>query len=107
MKLTKDAKSLIDGKNFAVLATLMRDGSPQASPVWIDREGDVILVNTAEERVKTRNLTRDPRIALSISDQSDPYHKVVIRGRVIEMTKKGAEDHIDKMSLKYYGLERY
>jgi PPOX class probable F420-dependent enzyme len=101
------AKALIEGKNFASLATLMPDGSPQVSPVWVDHEGELILVNSAEGRVKTKNVTRDPRVAISIFDQNDPYRKVLIRGRVIEVTKEGAEDHIDKMAMKYRGLAKY
>ena len=98
---------MIDGKNFANLATLMPDGSPQVTTVWIDRDGDIILVNTAEGRQKPKNLARDPRVAVSIFDQDDPYARVQIRGRMVEMTKKGAEDHIDKMAKKYIGKEKY
>ena len=101
------AMALIEGKNFASLATLMPDGSPQVSPVWVDHEGELILVNSAEGRVKTKNVMRDPRVAISIFDQNDPYKKVLIRGRVLEVTKEGAEDHIDKMAMKYRGLAKY
>ena len=101
------ARKLIEGKNFANLATLMPDGSPQVTPVWIDYEGEIILVNTAEGRVKTKNVARDPRVALSIYEQENPYRKVLIRGKVVEITKSGAEDHIDKMAMKYRGLAKY
>jgi PPOX class probable F420-dependent enzyme len=101
------AKVLIEGKNFGNFATLMPDGSPHVAPVWVDHEGDLILVNTAEGRTKLKNVTRDPRVALSIFDQGDPYNKVVVRGRVVEITKKGAEEHIDKMAMKYRGLTKY
>lgn len=107
LKLWEATKKLIEGKNFANLATLMPDGSPQVTPVWVDWEGETILVNTAEGRVKTNNVTRDPRVAISIFDQVNPYRKVVIRGRVVEVTKEGAEDHIDKMAMKYRGLAKY
>ena len=107
LKHWDEARRLIEGKNFANLATLMPDGSPQVTPVWVDHEGEMILVNTAEGRVKIKNVTLDPRVALSIFDQADPYRKVVIRGRVIEITKVGAEDHIDKMAMKYRGLAKY
>jgi len=103
----EDAKKLIEGKNFANLATLMADGSPQVSPVWVDFDGELVLVNTAEGRVKLRNVTREPRVALSIFDQTNPYHKILIRGTVVEITKAGAEDHIDKMAMKYRGLPKY
>ena len=107
LKLWEATKKLIEGKNFANLATLMPDGSPQVTPVWVDWEGETILVNTAEGRVKTNNVTRDPRVAISIFDQVNPYRKVVIRGRVVEVTKEGAEDHIDRMAMKYRGLAKY
>jgi PPOX class probable F420-dependent enzyme len=106
-KLTPNAIRLIEGKNFAYLATLMPDGSPQVSPVWIDHEGDVILVNTAVGRVKQKNTARDNRVAISIANQDSPYEKVVIRGRVIAQTLEGAEAHIDKLARKYTGATKY
>lgn len=106
-KLSAKAIKLIDGKNFAHLASVMPDGSPHVAPVWIDREGETILVNTAERRVKQRNVTRDPRVAISIADQNNPYEKVVIWGFVREQTTKGADDHIDKLAKKYIGKEKY
>jgi PPOX class probable F420-dependent enzyme len=106
-KLTANAIRLIEGKNFAHLATIMPDGSPQVSPVWIDREGDVILVNTAVGRVKQKNSARDPRVAISVVNQENPYEKVIIRGRVIAQTFEGAEAHIDKLAKKYTGAIKY
>jgi len=94
---------LIDGKNLASVATLMRDGSPQVAPVWVDREGDIVVINATVKRQRYRNLKRDPRVALCVFDLNDPYSKVIIRGRVTEITKDGAEDHIDKLSMKYRG----
>lgn len=102
-RLTDRAKQLIDGKNFASVATLMPDGSPQVAPVWVDREGDTVVINTTVTRQRYRNIKRDPRVALCIFDQNDPYSKVLIRGKVAEITKAGAEDHIDKLSMKYHG----
>jgi len=107
MKLSNKAKGLIDGKNFASVATIMPDGSPQVTPVWIDREGDTIILNTAWSRRKTRNLERDPRVAISIYDQNNPYSNVSIRGKVLEITKEGGEEHIDKLNLKYHGKPKY
>ena len=101
--LTDKAKRLIDEKNFASVATVMRDGSPQVTPVWVNRDGELVVFNTAEGRVKHRNLRRDPTVALSIYDQNNPYEMVAIRGRVVEMTNTGAEEHIDRLSLKYTG----
>lgn len=106
-KLTKGAVEMIEGKNFAHLATLMKDGSPQATPVWIDLEGDFVLVNTAVGRVKHMNTKRDPRVAVSIVDQNNPYKMVAIRGRVVEQILEGADKHIDKLAKKYLGKDRY
>ena len=104
-RLTEKASELIEGQNFAHLATLMADGSPQVTPVWIDRDGEIIRVNTAKGRVKLRNVLRDPRVAISIANQGDPYDRVVIRGRVVEVTEGGAADHIDQLSRKYTGAD--
>lgn len=103
--LTELAKKLIDGRNFAHLATLMPDGSPQVSPVWVDQDGEYVLVNTAVGRVKQRNAQRDPRVALSIYDQEDPYAKVLIRGRVVAQVMEGAWAHINRLSHKYTGKD--
>ncbi len=105
--LTDVAKRLIDAPNFGSIATLMPDGSPQVAPVWVDRDGDFVLVNTTETRQRTRNIKRDPRVAISIFDMKNPYSNVVIRGRVVDVINKGAEDHIDKLAMKYRGLEKY
>lgn len=106
-KLPEPAARLIEGKNFAHLATLMSDGSPQVTPVWVDREGDLVVVNTAEGRVKSKNITRDPRVALSIQDSANPYHMALIRGRVVKRTNEGADEHIDKLAKKYLGKDKY
>ena len=104
MRLSSKAKELIDGRNFASVATLMEDGSPQVAPLWVDREGDAIIVlNTTRSRQRTRNLARDGRVALTIFDQANPYSNVSIRGRAVEITEAGAEEHIDRMSMKYLG----
>ncbi len=105
--LPEGVKKLFLDPNFAHLATLMPDGSPQVSPVWVDVEGDRILVNTAEGRAKPRNVRRDPRVAISIHRQDNPYSSAFIRGRVVEITHEGAEDHIHKMAKKYLGQDRY
>ena len=94
-------------KAFAHLATIMPDGSPQVTPVWFDYEGGVIRVNTAKGRVKARNLKEGAPVALSIMDPDNPYRYIQIRGRVVEMTEKGADAHIDALAKKYTGQERY
>jgi PPOX class probable F420-dependent enzyme len=82
--LTADIMRLIDARNFAHLATIMRDGSPHSAPVWIGREGNCLIVCTDETSVKARNTARDPRVAISIIDLKDPYSEAQLRGRVVE-----------------------
>lgn len=106
-KLSQKVLGLIEGKNFAHVATLMPDGSPQVTAVWIDHEGDLIVFNTAEGRVKYKNLMNDKRIALSIADATNPYSEIWIRGKVVEITTDGAEAHIDKLAKKYLDKETY
>jgi PPOX class probable F420-dependent enzyme len=85
----------------------MPDGSPQVTPVWVDYEGDDVVVNTAEGRAKPRNMRNDPRVALSATDPDYPYDAVIIRGQVVGMTREGADEHIDAMAKKYLGRDRY
>jgi PPOX class probable F420-dependent enzyme len=92
---------------FGHLATLMPDGSPQVTPVWIDFDGTHVLVNSARGRQKDLNMRRDPRVAIEVSDPENPYRYVQIRGRVVEITEEGADEHIDRLAKKYRGLERY
>ena len=92
---------------FAHLATLNPDGSPQVTPVWIDFDGTNVIVNTARGRVKTKNLAREPRVAVSIADPENPYRYLGIQGRVVEMTENGGDAHIDKMAKKYLGKDSY
>jgi PPOX class probable F420-dependent enzyme len=102
-QLTELAKKLIDGKNFANVATIMPDGSPQVSTVWVEREGDVVVINATTKRQRYRNVKRDPRVALCVFDMQNPYSTVMIRGKVVETTKEGAEEGIDRLSMKYHG----
>lgn len=100
-------KDLLDKPAFANLATLMPDGSPQVTPVWVDFDGKDFLVNSARGRQKDKNLRRDARVALSISDPQNPYRYLGVRGRVVDITEKGAGEHIDKMAKKYLGKDKY
>ena len=100
-------KALSEGKNFATIATLMPDGSPQATVVWVDTDGEHVIFNTGEGRVKTENLRRDPRVAVSVFNPERPYDKVNIRGRVVEMIHEGAIDHVNSMAKKYMGVDVY
>lgn len=105
--ISDDVAKLFLEKNLAFLATLMKDGSPQITPTWVDLENNTVLINTAEGRVKQRNVTRDPRVAVSIVDQHNVYNMITVRGRVIEQTTKGADEHIDKLAKKYLGVDKY
>jgi PPOX class probable F420-dependent enzyme len=107
IQIPESHRDLLEKKAFAHLATLMPDGSPQVTPVWCDRDGDFIRINTARGRQKDRNMSRDGRVALAISDPDNPYRYLEIRGRVVEITEQGADDHIDKLALKYMGKEKY
>jgi PPOX class probable F420-dependent enzyme len=101
------AKILKKG-TFAFLGTVMKDGSPHVTPTWVDMEdNNIILVNTAEGRIKQKNISRDPRVSISMVDDENPYSMVTIKGRVIEQTSKGADEHIDKLARKYLSIDRY
>ena len=99
---------LISEPHIAQLVTLMSDGSPQISPVWVDTDGINILVNTATGRVKTNNIRRDSRVAIAVFDPENPYSRVVnITGVVSYIKESGAMEHIDKLSKKYTGQETF
>jgi PPOX class probable F420-dependent enzyme len=98
---------LLKKNAFAQLATLMPDGSPHVSPVWFEFDGQNILINSAKGRVKDRNMRRDPRVGLDILDPDNPYRHLSIRGRVSEITEKGADAHIDKLAKRYINQDRY
>ncbi len=100
-------KDLFEKRAFAHLATLMPDGSPQVTPVWVDYDGAHIIVNTARGRQKDRNLQKDSRVAIEVQDPDNPYRYVQVRGRVAEMTEAGANESIDKLAKKYMGLDKY
>jgi PPOX class probable F420-dependent enzyme len=94
-------------KAFAHLATVMKDGSPQVTPVWLDFTDGVIRVNTARGRVKDRNLKVGSRVALSVADPDNPYRYVQVRGKVTKETEQGADAHIDSLAKKYMGVDSY
>jgi len=98
---------LFEKKAFAAFATLMPDGSPQVTPVWVDYDGNYILVNTARGRQKDKNIERNRAVALAIMDPDNPYRYLEVRGRVEEITEEGADQHIDKMAKKYMGVDKY
>jgi PPOX class probable F420-dependent enzyme len=105
--IPKKYLDLFQKKAFASLATLMPGGSPQVTPVWCDYDGKHVLINSARGRQKDRNLGRDGRVALAILDPDNPYRYMGIRGKVVEITEKGADDHINRMAKKYLGKDIY
>jgi PPOX class probable F420-dependent enzyme len=107
MKITDEQRAFLTGKNFASIATLNQDGSPQVSPVWIDVEGDTVIVNSEQKRLKVRNLQRDPRVAISVPKSENPYEYIEIRGVVKEITPEGGFEGIDRLAEKYLGVEEY
>ena len=100
-------KRLFSDRNIAFLATVMPNGSPQVSPVWADYKNERIRINTAEGRVKHKNILRDPRVAVSVVSQNDPLDMMMVRGTVEEIIPDYEYKHIDQLTQKYMGLERY
>jgi PPOX class probable F420-dependent enzyme len=100
-------RDLFTREAFANLATLMADGTPQVTPVWFDFDGTHIRINTAKGRVKDKNMRRNPKVALAIMDPHNPYRYLSVRGEVDEITEDGADDHIDALTKKYLGKDKY
>jgi PPOX class probable F420-dependent enzyme len=100
-------RDLFQKRAFAHLATIMRDGTPQVTPVWCDYDGTHIRINSAKGRVKDANMRRNPHVALEIMDPDNPYRYLAVRGRVAEITEIGADAHIDSLAKKYLGQDRY
>lgn len=96
-----------DTKAFAVLATLMPDGRPQATPVWFDFEKSEFRVNTARGRVKDLNMRKRSAVALTILDPDDPYRYMQVQGDVVAQAEENAKAHLDHLALKYHGVERF
>jgi len=108
MAIDEFVQKLITGsKSFASVATLMPDGSPHVSVMWVDSDGENIILNSAEGRVKTNNLRNDHRVAIAITDPENPYKQAMIRGTVVEDTHDGAMEHTDVLAKKYLGLDKY
>lgn len=107
-KLTDRQIEFLKEPYIAEFVTLMKDGSPQVTPVWIDTDGEHILVNSEEGRLKVRNVKRDPRVAVGNYDPENSYTRVLnVRGRVVEITTDGAAGNIDDLSEKYNGVRPY
>jgi PPOX class probable F420-dependent enzyme len=98
---------LFDGRNLVFIATIMKDGSPQLSPVWADMEEGYVLVNTAEGRIKHKNVVRDPRVAISVVDNNNPLNMTTMRGKVVEIIPDYQYQHANKLTKKYMGKDKY
>jgi PPOX class probable F420-dependent enzyme len=103
----KDLQRLFQGRNLAFISTLSKDGSPHITPMWADMEGDVILINTFVSSAKSKNIKKDPRIAISVVESNNPYNMVSIKGRVIDQTTEGADEHLKKLAKRYLGIGKY
>jgi PPOX class probable F420-dependent enzyme len=108
-KLSKEELQLLfQGRNLAFLATLSKDGSPHVTPVWAEMvEDDLILINTFDTSAKNKHITNDNRIALSIVSQNNPFDMASIKGKVIEQTTEGADEHLKRLAKKYLGIGKY
>lgn len=106
-EIPKDFRDILEKKTFVHLATKMKDGSPQVSPVWAEYDGEHIVINSAKGRLKDRNMRADDRVALSATDPDNPYRALMIRGRIAKITEEGADDHIDALAKKYLDADTY
>ena len=107
MNITKEAIKILEGKNFASLATINSDGSPQVLVVWIDYKDNHILINTAKNRIKTNNMERDPRVSISVTDAQNPYYQITFKGIVKNISESNADDHIHSLAKKYLNQDKY
>ncbi len=98
---------LFEERNLVFIATIMKDGSPQLSPVWADYENGHVFVNTAEGRIKHKNVLRDPRVAISVVDNNNPLEMTTIRGKVTDIIPDYEYEHANKLTKKYMGKEAY
>ena len=103
----EELSRLFQFRNLAYVGTLSKDGSPHITPVWSEMVDDLILINTFEESAKFRHITKDKRIALSIVEQNNPYNMVSIKGKVIDQTSEGADEHLKKLAKRYLGIGKY
>ncbi len=106
-KIPDWAADLFEKASPAFLATVMPDGTPHVTPVWVDRDGDRVLVNTARGRVKDRNFRRNAKVGLVVSDGQNAYRYLSLQGEVAEIREEGADAHIDKLAKSYLGKDTY
>ncbi|MGD0054396.1 MAG: PPOX class F420-dependent oxidoreductase [Acidimicrobiales bacterium] len=104
---TDATRAIFAKRVLAHVASVAPDGEPNVTPVWVELDGDDIVINTALGRAKARNLASDPRVALSLCDPDDPSVAVAIRGTVVGFTTAGADEVIDRLAQKYLGADSY
>jgi len=100
-------RDLFNKRAFASLATRMPNGDVQVTPIWVDVEDGNLLFNSARGRLKDKNVRRDPRVTLTLMDPDNPYRYLEVRGRVVDVTEQGADQHINKLAKKYLGVDQY
>ena len=100
-------RDLFEKKTFGHLATVMKDGTPQVTPVWVDYDGTHVRFNSAKGRLKDKNARRNPHVAISVQDPENPYRYITVRGDIVEVTENGADAHIDSLAKKYMGQDKY
>ncbi|CAA9420499.1 MAG: Putative oxidoreductase [uncultured Rubrobacteraceae bacterium] len=103
MKLSPDLLALLKRPSTCYIATTMSDGSPQLTQTWVDTDGEHVLINSVQGFLKLRNIERDPRVAVVVSDPDNPQRYFQVRGRVIDVTTEGGTDHIEALSQRYLG----
>ena len=100
-------QQLLREPSYCEIATVMPDGSPQITQVWVDTDGEHVLINTPQSSQKVRNVRRDPRVAVNVFDPGNQWRLGNVRGRVVDVTTEGADAHIDKLAKKYRGQDEY
>ncbi len=103
MKLTEELLAILRQPSTCYIATSMADGSPQVTQTWVDTDGEHVLINSVQGYVKLRNIERDPRVAVVVSEPENPSRYFQVRGRVVDVTTDGAVDHIEMLAQKYLG----
>src|SRR5437764_3371207 len=110
-RLSPGGVKLLEEAQIAIISTILPDGSPQSTSVWVDVEpdGSHVLINTVEGHLKLKNIRRDPRVAVTVVDAQVRFRTVTVRGTVVELLgpDRGSTEHIDKLAQKYMGRDRY
>jgi PPOX class probable F420-dependent enzyme len=107
VQLTSAVQQLLKEASYGQIATLTPDGAPHVTQVWLDTDGEHVLVNTVATHAKVKNVRHDPRVAINVHDPTNPWRVANIRGKVVELTTDGADQHIDALARKYMGADRY